>query len=124
MSKFKKTFKHSQIHKFHNLSQNKFKHKGKNIDMKNIDKEKTNQCNVYVMPSAISDNDISALFQGLLNVVKKKFELDSQAEFYNYSQDITKLKNELKIKNAECNRLKNEIINLKNLLNKNNQSLT
>lgn len=119
MCKNKKTFKHSQNNNMSILSQNKFNTKGKNKHMKNTDKEKQEQCNVYVMPSAISDNDITALFQGLLNVVKKKFELDSQAEFICYNQDIARLKNELKIKTAECNRLKNEIINLKSLLNKN-----
>lgn len=87
--------------------------------MKKSNKE--NKCNFYVMPSQITDNDISALFQGLLNVVKKKFELDNQAEFFNYNQDIIKLKNALKAKTAECNRLKNEIINLKNQLNQYNE---
>ena len=80
-----------------------------------------NKCNFYVMPSQITDNDITALFQGLLNVIKKKFELDSQAEIYYHNQDITKLKNALKVKTAECNRLKNEIINLKNQLNQDNE---
>ena len=79
--------------------------------------QNNNHCNFYVMPSTITDNDISALFQGLLNVVKKKFELDNQAEYYHFSQDINKLKNELKAKTAECNRLKNEILNLKQKLN-------
>ncbi|MBR6778544.1 MAG: hypothetical protein IKM43_00105 [Clostridia bacterium] len=72
-----------------------------------------NQCKVHVMPTTISEQDISALFNGLLNVVKKKFELDMQAEIINMSSDLNRLRHQLKEKTAECVRLKNEILNLK-----------
>ena len=81
--------------------------------MEKIDNQKIGKCNLYVMPSQITDSDISALFNGLLNVVKKKFELDFEAQFVNYNINIDNLKRELKNKTNECNRLKNEIINLK-----------
>lgn len=70
-------------------------------------------CNIHVMPPAISDADISALFNGLLNVVKKKFELDTKSNIINMNLNIEKLMKELNEKQAECNRLKNEIIYLK-----------
>ena len=69
------------------------------------------------MPSQISDNDITALFNGLLNVIKKKFELEKNAETINLSLNIEKLAKELKEKNAEIIRLKNEILHLKSELN-------
>ena len=115
MKKKKKTFNNIQINKFANFSQNKNLSLGKNKYMQN--ENKNGKCNIHVMPSTISDEDISALFQGLLNVVKKKFELDSQSRFINVNFNLEKLKNDLKSKINECNRLKNEIIHLKSLLN-------
>ena len=84
----------------------------------NIMKEKDSQndCQIHIMPTAITDEDISALFNGLLNVVKKKFELDSQSSLLVMNNDNFRLKKELSEKQAECNRLKNEIINLKRQL--------
>ncbi len=114
MKKKKKTFKNIQINKFANISQNKNKVLGKNKYMQK--ENKNGKCNIHVMPSLISDEDITALFQGLVNVVKKKFELDSQAQFININNNVEILKNELKSKINECNRLKNEIIHLKSLL--------
>ena len=115
MKKKKKTFKKQ---KSFNLEQtykiNKKSHNKKIINGKNkiMDKKenKLSGCKVHVIPTAISDNDISALFNGLLNVVKKKFELDCQAEVINYNINIDKLTSELKNKTNECNRLKNEIL--------------
>ena len=82
--------------------------------------KKFGNCKVHVMPSTISDNDITALFNGLLNVVKKKFELDCQAQVISFNISIEKLQKELKNKINECNRLKNEIIFLKSKLESNN----
>ena len=121
MKKNKKTFKKQKsciFEQFYNLnkkSHNKKRIYGKNKTMDNKDK-KLGNCNVHVMPTTISDNDITALFNGLLNVVKKKFELDSQSQIINYNINIEKLQNELKNKINECNRLKNEIIFLKSKL--------
>ena len=80
--------------------------------------DKNDSCQIHVMPPQITDSDITALFNGLLNIVKKKIELDSKAQFINISTDMQKLSSELKAKQAECIRLKNEIIKLKAELNK------
>ena len=42
--------------------------------MENNETEKSNY-KIHVMPPAISDADITALFNGIINVVKKKIEL-------------------------------------------------
>lgn len=120
MSKIKKTFKIEQINKLVKISHNKKKTSGENKNMENINNKKIGKCNLHIMPTSISDNDISALFNGLLQVIKKKFELDSHAQFININISIDKLKNELKNKINECNRLKNEIVYLKSKLNQNN----
>lgn len=69
---------------------------------------------IHVMPPQISDEDISALFNGIVNVVKKKFELEKNAETINLNLNIQNLVKELKEKQNEIVRLKNEIIYLKN----------
>ena len=117
--KNKKSYKTNDSYKINKISHNK---KMRNVNNKSMEKDnkKVGTCNVHVMPSQISDNDISALFNGLLNVVKKKFELDFEAQFINYNINIDNLKRELKNKINECNRLKNEIINLKSQLEKQN----
>ena len=74
---------------------------------------KDKKCNLYIMPPAITDEDISALFNGIMKVVKHKIELDKKAEILNLNLTQEKLLRELKEKTAECNRLKNEIIYLK-----------
>ena len=84
----------------------------------NMREEKKQNCQIHVMPPAITDADINALFNGILNVVKKKIELETKAEFLNMNSNINKLLGELKQKTAECNRMKNEIIFLKNELEK------
>ena len=68
------------------------------------------------MPSPISDEDITALFNGILKVIRKKSELDSRAQMLNLNLDNERLIKALNAKQAECNRLKNEIIFLKSQL--------
>ena len=74
-------------------------------------------CNIYVMPPAITDEDTTALFNGIMEVVKHKLELDAKAEIINLNLTQERLISELKAKSAECNRLKNAIIYLKSKLN-------
>lgn len=81
--------------------------------MNNKNKEKENNFKIHVMPPQISDEDINALFKGIVNVVKKKFELEKNAETLNLNFSLEKLQKELKDKKAEIIRLKNEIIYLK-----------
>lgn len=81
--------------------------------MKEIENE---NCKIHLMPNQISDEDISALFNGLLKVVKKKIELDQKAEILNYNLSNEKLLAELHSKEKEISRLKNEIIFLKSQL--------
>ena len=71
---------------------------------------------IHVMPPTITDDDITALFNGIVNVVKKKIELETRAEVININVNYEKVLRELKEKQAECNRLKNEIIFLKSQL--------
>ena len=73
-------------------------------------------CNLHIMPSPISDEDITALFNGILKVIRKKSELDSRAQMLNLNLDNERLIKALNAKQAECNRLKNEIIFLKSQL--------
>lgn len=77
-------------------------------------------CQVHVMPPIITDSDISALLNGVLSVIKKKVELDMQAQIINLNVATSKIEQELKNKCAECVRLKNEILFLKSELNKTN----
>lgn len=78
--------------------------------------KKIEECNIHVMPPQISDEDITALFNGILNVVKKKIELDTKAEIINSNLAKEHLIKKLKEKENEVNRLKNEIIYLKSQL--------
>lgn len=77
------------------------------------DKEK---CNIHVMPPTITDDDIVALFNGIMSVMRRKIELDARAEIINTNLTNERLLKSLKEKTAECNRLKNEIIFLKSQL--------
>lgn len=86
-----------------------------------IDKEEKNNkskinCTLHVMPPQISDEDINALFSGLVSIVRRKIELESRAEIININLNYDKLARALKAKQAECVRLKNEILNLKSQL--------
>lgn len=82
-----------------------------------MDKDNEKQCKMHIMPPTITDQDISALFNGILLVVKKKIELETRAEVITANMTNEKLMRELKAKQAECNRLKNEILHLKSQLN-------
>lgn len=84
------------------------------MDKKSDTKTKTT---IHVMPPKITDDDISALFNGILKVVKKKIELETKAEIININANYNIILKELKEKQSECNRLKNEIIYLKSQLN-------
>ncbi len=86
--------------------------------MKN--KLEVNNCKIHVMPPQITDADITALFNGVVGVVKKKIELETKNEILNMNLSFEKLIKELKQKQAECNRLKNEILFLKAQLNEQN----
>ncbi|MBQ9795689.1 MAG: hypothetical protein IJW36_01830 [Clostridia bacterium] len=83
--------------------------------MKNKEQNKPNY-KIHVMPPAITDADITALFNGIINVVKKKIELEKNAEIINLNINHDRMIKELKEKQAEINRLKNEIIFLKSQL--------
>ena len=82
---------------------------------KNTDSQTPNY-KIHVMPPQITDDDITALFNGIINVVKKKIELEKNAEIINMNLHQEKLIKELKEKRAEIIRLKNEIIYLKSQL--------
>lgn len=84
-----------------------------------IDENENNSKNykIHIMPPQISDEDITALFNGIVNVVKKKFELEKNSETINLNFHIEHLQRELKEKKAEIIRLKNEIIYLKSKIN-------
>ena len=90
--------------------------------MKEKDHLNNENCQIHVMPTAITDADISSLFNGLLNVVKKKFELDTKSNLIAINNNINRLKKELDEKRAECIRLKNEIIYLKSELSSREKS--
>ena len=81
--------------------------------MTNKNKEKVK---IHVMPPTITDDDILALFNGIINVVKKKCELEKNAETINLNLNLENVLKELKEKNAEIIRLKNEILYLKSQL--------
>ena len=115
MIKNKKTFFTTKHNNTSQLSHNKkIKVVKNNFMIKETNSN--NDCKIHVMPPAISDADITALFNGLLNVVKKKIELDNKSVFINMNSCMEKLSKELKEKQSECNRLKNEILFLKSQL--------
>ncbi len=80
-------------------------------------------CKIHVMPPTISDEDISVLLNGIIGIVKRKVELESQADIINLNINISKLQKEIKQKTAECNRLKNEILFLKTQIKEQNNTL-
>lgn len=79
--------------------------------------KESKRCNIHVMPPTITDDDITALFNGILNVMRKKIELETRAEIINMNVNIEKIMKQLNEKNAECIRLKNEILYLKSKYN-------
>ena len=72
--------------------------------MKNNQPPKQNDLKIHVIPPQISDEDISALFNGIINVVKKKFELEKNAETINLNFSVETLKKQLHEKQSEINR--------------------
>lgn len=84
-----------------------------------MNKDQNHETKIHVMPPAISDEDINALFNGIIKVVKKKIELEKNAEIINLNLNHAKLIKELKEKRAEITRLKNEIIFLKSKITQN-----
>lgn len=81
-----------------------------------MENKETQNCKLHIMPTPITDNDITALFNGVVNVVKKKFELETKSEIISINSNLQKTLNKLKEKEAECIRLKNEIIFLRSEL--------
>ena len=120
MCKFKKTCYYTNTNKTKKDSHNKKPIKAKNNSMKNI-KDSKPSCTMHVMPPQITDQDITALFNGIINIVRKKIELETKAEILNCNISLEKVLKKLKEKEAECVRLKNEIIYLKSELNKQKQ---
>ena len=87
---------------------------GKYLMLHRIKKENDmDTCQIHVMPPQITDDDITALFNGLLNIVKKKIELDGKSQLLNISSTLKELSAKLKAKEAECVKLKNEVLKLK-----------
>lgn len=117
MSKLKKTCQSKNINKTNHNSHNKKNKLAKNISMKKT--ENKTDCTMHVMPPQITDEDITALFNGIINVVRKKIELENKAEILNTNISLENAIKALKQKENECIRLKNEIIYLKEKLNKN-----
>lgn len=116
MTDDKKTFVFPQSVNKRWKSQNKSLNKRKNNNMKKDKNITTQECNIQLMPQTVSDSDISALFAGVLEVVRKKFELDNKKEIIAVNLNVERLSRELKEKQAECNRLKNEILYLRSQL--------
>ncbi len=83
-------------------------------NLKISNKASLNSCRVHVMPVSITDADITALFNGIVSVVKRKCELETKRELVSMSMHHDKLIALLKEKQCEINRLKNEILYLKN----------
>ncbi len=130
MKQNKKTFYFSNSSTLRPNSHNKNNNKEKNSNMlKDKDNIKTveetvidknssheNECKIHVMPPTITDEDINALFNGIINVMRKKIELESRSQIININANFEKVSRELKAKQAECIRLKNEILYLKSLI--------
>ena len=89
---------------------------GENIIMTNKELEPKQNFKLHVMKPAISDEDITALFNGIVNVVKKKVELENNSQIIEMNICHDMLVKELKEKKAEIIKLKNEIIRLKSQL--------
>lgn len=85
--------------------------------IENNEKDKNQKCTIHVLPQTITDNDINSLFLGLVDIVKKKIELDYKSQFIAINSDYSRIEKQLKEKTAECNRLKNEILFLKSQIN-------
>jgi len=113
MNKLKKICKSKQTN---NLKQ--FPRNNSNSIVHNKNMKKISKPNIFVMPPQISDADINALFNGIISVVKKKIELEKKAEILTANLNLEQALKQLKEKQAECIRLKNEIVNLQAELDK------
>ena len=113
MSGNKKTLKNTKINKGPHIPQNIIAYHGQNKSMTKNEQNKNEKCNIQLMPTAITDADINSLFSGLVGIVRRKVELEARAEIIGLNLTQDKLLKELKNKQAECNRLKNEILHLK-----------
>ena len=89
---------------------------GENKIMTNKETKLKPNFKLHVMKPAISDDDITALFNGIVNVVKKKVELENNSQMIEMNLCHEMMMKELKEKKAEIVRLKNEILHLKSLL--------
>ena len=113
MIRNKKTFFKTKPYNISKLSHDKEFEYGQNNIMTKQTNKNNNHVKIHVMPPQISDSDITALFNGIVNVVRKKIELEKNAEIINLNINFEKILKELKEKKAEINRLKNEILFLK-----------
>lgn len=113
MSNNQKTCKSKKLNKILQITPNKIKSKENNNFM---NKDTKNNLNIHVMPPQISDADVNALFNGIIKVVKKKIELETKAEILTANLNLERVLKELKEKERECNRLKNEIVYLRSKL--------
>ena len=86
---------------------------GENNNMTNKETKFKPNFKLHVMKPSISDEDITALFNGIINVVKKKVELENNSQIIEMNLCHDMLVKELKEKKAEIVRLKNEILRLK-----------
>lgn len=111
MNKNKKTCKNTNCNKVKQFKTNKKNSEVNNNTMRNNNNNQDFQ--IHVMPPQITDNDITALFNGIINVVRKKIELENKAKILNANLTLERVAKQLKEKEAECIRLKNEIIYLK-----------
>ena len=60
-----------------------------------------NKCNIHTISQTITDQDLSSLFNGLMDVVKKKYELDFNAKIINLNKKIEILSKLIKQKDQE-----------------------
>jgi len=66
---------------------------------------------------SFSDEDINALFCGVLNIIKEKIVKDCDNVNYNLQLECDMLKDSLQKLRYECNTLKNENLYLKTIIN-------
>ena len=67
--------------------------------------EKDN-CKIHTINPTITDQDLSALFEGLIDVVKKKYELDYASKIINLNKKIEILTKLIREKDIEILNLK------------------
>ena len=72
---------------------------------------------LYNNESEFTDEDISALFSGVLNIIKEKIFIESESELYRLQKECELLQNALDMKTKELNKIKNKNIYLKTIIN-------